>query len=263
MDVRKVLKKYSIKPSRHQDQIFLADEEMQKKVVDCAELNRKDTVLEIGSGVGNLTEHIYGKVEEVVAVEKDPRLAAVLRHQEFPDVGILEKDIMATDIEKIKFNKVVSNLPYSVSTPFTFRLLRQDWDLSVLIYQKEFAERMVAEPGSMDYSRLSVAMNHYTDAELLMEIPSDRFYPEPETDSAVVKLEKKTVEEKDTRFWETVKGAFQHKRKKVKNALKDASRFLGIDEEKIKDIEEKLPDKRVYQCDATDFEEIVDLIGEI
>ncbi|MFB6217081.1 MAG: 16S rRNA (adenine(1518)-N(6)/adenine(1519)-N(6))-dimethyltransferase RsmA [Candidatus Aenigmatarchaeota archaeon] len=263
MNVERVLKKYNLSPDEHRDQIFLADEDMQKEFIGYADLERDDTVLEIGAGIGNLTEHIYTQVDEVIAVEKDPRLATVLRHYEFPNVSVVNKDIMRLDLDEMDFNKVVSNLPYSVSTPMTFRLIRNSWETAVLIYQKEFAERMVAGPGGMDYSRLSLAINYYCYSELLTEIPSDNFYPEPETDSAAVRLKKKDVEEKDVEFWKIVKGAFQHKRKKVKNAMKDASQFLGVDEDRIKGVEDSFPDKRVYQCDVEDFEETYTIVERL
>lgn len=262
MNVKKVLKKYNLKPKEYQDQIFLADEEMQEKVVDYADLEESDTVLEIGAGIGNLTEWI-GKKCNVIAVEKDGKLTTVLRHQNIPNISILRRDIMRTRLENLDFNKVISNFPYSLSTPLTFKILRFDWDLAVLIYQKGFAERIVSEPGSTDYSRLSVKINYHCDSELVEEIPPEKFYPKPETDSAVVRLEKRDTEPKDEGFWKAVKALFQHKRKKVKNSVKDSSKFLGLDEDRIKTIEDDLPEKRVYECSLEDFEEIYGVLKEL
>lgn len=255
MNVKKVLNKYNLEPKVYQDQIFLADEELQKKVVGYADLNSSDTVLEIGAGIGNLTEHISENCE-VIAIEKDGKLASAFEHQNISNTTLLRRDIMGVHLENLSFNKIISNFPYSLSTPLTFKLLRLNWSLAVLIYQKEYAERVVACPGNTNYSRLSLAVNHHCNTELLEEIPSDKFYPEPETDSAVVRLEKKSAEEKSDRFWKIVKAVFQHKRKKVKNSLKDSAKFLGVKEKKLKKIEDKLPKKRVYECGPKDFEKI-------
>ncbi|MFP4116726.1 MAG: 16S rRNA (adenine(1518)-N(6)/adenine(1519)-N(6))-dimethyltransferase RsmA [Candidatus Aenigmatarchaeota archaeon] len=262
MNVKKVLRRYNLKPKEHQDQIFIEDEETQKEVVELANLKDEDRVLEIGAGIGNLTRYIAQNCP-VTAIEKDGKLAAVLRHLEIENITVLQRDVMATHLKNLEFNKIVSNLPYSVSTPLTFKLLNLDWDLAVLIYQKEFAERLTGEPGTMNNSRMSLKVNYRCDTELVKVIPSDKFYPEPVTDSAVVRLRKKDVEEKSTDFWKIVKAAFHHKRKLVKNSLEDSAHFLDLDEEEIKDLEGSLPDKRVYQCTLQDFEKIEAVLEDI
>lgn len=262
MNVKKVLRKYNLEPKEHQDQIFIEDEELQKEVVGFAELKERDTVLEIGAGIGNLTKYI-AQTCPVTAIEKDGKLAAVLRHLEIENITVLQRDVMATHLKNLKFNKVVSNLPYSVSTPLTFKLLNLDWNLAVLIYQKEFAERLTGEPGTMNNSRMALKVNYHCDSEIVKTIPSDKFYPEPVTDSAVVKLEKKDVEKKSNRFWKIVKAAFHHKRKLVKNSLEDSAHFLDLDEDKIKNTEDDLPDKRVYECTLQDFEAIKGVLDDL
>jgi 16S rRNA (adenine1518-N6/adenine1519-N6)-dimethyltransferase len=255
MNVQRVLNKYNLEPKEYEDQIFVEDEKLQEEIVDYANLKDSDRVLEIGAGIGNLTQYIAERCE-AVAVEKDSKLAAVLRHQELPAVAILERDVMGLRLENLSFNKIIANMPYSISTPLTFKLLRLDWDLAVLIYQKEFAERIVARPGNMDYSRLSVKMNYLCETEFLRKISSDKLYPEPITDSAVVRLKKVRDDDKDEGFWKVVKACFMHKRKKVKNSLKDSATFLDTEEKDVKEIEDKLPDKRVYQCNFQNFEDI-------
>lgn len=261
MNVKRVLDKYNLKPKMYQDQIFLADEGLQEKVVGYADLKPSDKVLEIGAGIGNLTEHIP-KECEVTAIERDGKMATALKHQNLPNTSVLRRDVMAVHMENLDFDKVISNLPYSLSTPLTFKLLKLDWEVAVLIYQKEYGERIAAEPGSTDFSRLSLKVNYQCETELLEGIPSDKFYPEPETDSAVIRLEKKSVDGKSDRFWKIVKAAFQHKRKKVKNSLKDSAEFLGFEEEQIKETEDELPDKRVYQCSLEDFEKVEQVLKE-
>ncbi len=262
MNVRKVLEKYNLKPKGYRDQIFIADEDLQKRVVDFAELRDGDRVLEVGAGVGNLTEHI-AEICPVTAIEKDGKLSAVLNHMEMPNISVLHRDVMSVHLKNLSFNKIISNLPYSISTPLTFKFLDLDWELAILVYQKEFASRMVGEPGTMDNSRLALKVQYYCDVEILEEVPSEKFYPEPVTDSAVVKLQKKDVEEKSTGFWKIVKAAFHHKRKLVKNSIEDSAGFLGLEEKNIKDLEESLPDKRVYECGIDDFEKIETVLGEV
>lgn len=262
MNVRKVFRKYNLEPKEYHDQFFISDRDLQERIVGYADLDEDDTVLEIGAGIGNLTEHMVEKCK-VIAIEKHGKVSTVLEHQNFPNLSLLKRDAMRVHLENLDFNKVVSNFPFSISTPLTFKLMKLDWNLAVFIYQKAFADRIVAEPGTMDYSRLSLAMNYYCDTEVVEEIPSGEFYPEPETNAAVVRLGKKDVKEKDNRFWKVSKAAFQHKRKKVKNSLKDSSRFLGIEEDEIKEIEGQLPDKRVYQCSFEDFEDIYRILEEL
>ncbi|MFP4045713.1 MAG: 16S rRNA (adenine(1518)-N(6)/adenine(1519)-N(6))-dimethyltransferase RsmA [Candidatus Aenigmatarchaeota archaeon] len=258
MNIHEEMKKYGIRPSKYRDQHFLQDEGWQKRIVFFADLKDEDRVLEIGAGLGNLTEEIARKTR-VYAVERDRNLADVLRIKDMENVEVIEEDILEIDLEELDFNKVVSNLPYSISTPITFKLLEEDWETAVLVYQKEFAERMVAEPGSSDYSRLSLAINYYCETQLLDTIPADKYYPKPEVDSAIVRLKKKDVEAKSDRFWKIVKAAFQHRKKKLKNSLKDSSHMLRIEEEEIKDLEDELPDKRTFQCDVRDFEKVEEL----
>ncbi len=255
MDVKETLKKYNLKPKEYRDQIFIADEDTQKEVVSHADLQKEDRVLEIGSGIGNLTEYI-AKVCPVTAIEKDGRFSAVLRHMGMENAKVLQRDVMATHLKNLDFNKIVSNLPYSISTPLTFKILKLDWDLAVLVYQKEFAHRMVGEPGTMNNSRMALKVQYYCDVEIVQELPSSEFYPEPITDSVVVRLRKKDVPEKGRDFWKIVKAAFHHKRKKVKNSLKDSANFLDLEEDDIKELEDSLPDKRVYECTLEDFEKI-------
>ncbi|MFP4151142.1 MAG: 16S rRNA (adenine(1518)-N(6)/adenine(1519)-N(6))-dimethyltransferase RsmA [Candidatus Aenigmatarchaeota archaeon] len=262
MDVKKTLRKYSVEPKEYEDQFFIADEKLQKKIVNFADLEEDDKVLEIGAGIGNLTEHIV-KECKVTAIERDGELAAVLRHQELPNLTVLQRDVMATRLENLDFNKIITNFPYSISTPLTIKLLDLDWELAVLVYQKEFAERVAGEVGTMNNSRLSLKVRHHTEPEILKEIPSEKIYPEPATDSAVVRLERKDAKAKSDRFWKIVNAAFHHKRKLVKNSLKDSAQFLGLEEEEIKEVEEELPDKRVYQCGVGDFEKIEEIIEEI
>lgn len=261
MDLSKKIKEYNIKPKKYMDQIFLQDNNYLEKLIVAANLNEDDIVLEVGPGLGNITEAIAKRCN-VIAIEKDKKFANIIKKLDIPRTEIIENDALDVDYTKIKFNKIIANPPFSISTPLTFKLIELDWELAVLIYQKEFAERMITKPGNSNYSRFSLAVNYYCDVELVDIIPKKSFYPVPETDSAIVKLVKKDVPEKSVLFWKVVKASFQHKRKKLKNSLKDSCHFLGIEEEKINKNIDVIPDKRVTECDISDFEKVMRIISD-
>ena len=251
-DTRLLLKKHSIKPKRKLGQNFIIDKEVLKREISYADVNKSDTVLEIGSGVGTLTGLLAEHAGKVFAVETDVRMAEIVEEMAFENVEIIKGDFLK--IELPKFDKVVSNIPYSISSPLTFRLLSQGFKVAILTYQKEFAERMVANPGERNYSRLSVATYYFADIELLEVLPPDAFYPEPEVESAVVKLtpKKKPFKVNEPLFFDMLRGLFSHKKKTMKKALFFAlSDVFGIDEkEKRREIldsfDENLTKRRVF-----------------
>lgn len=217
-----ILKEHGIRLSKKQGQSHLVDEDVLERIVDYADLSPDDSILEIGSGIGNLTSFLLESSGEVIAIERDERLVEVLRDRfgGRSNLSIVEGDVL--EIEIPKFKKVVANLPYSISSPVTFRLLDRGFDLAVLMYQKEFAQRMVASPGSPDYSRLSVNVSYRAQAEVLEEVSPNSFIPQPEVKSAIIRLRLRDspfkVREEDV-FFGVVRAAFQHRRKKIRNSL--------------------------------------------
>jgi 16S rRNA (adenine1518-N6/adenine1519-N6)-dimethyltransferase len=206
-------------------------------------LSPQDTVLEIGAGIGNLTERLARRAKKVIAVELDPALVSVL-HDRFDAVGNIE--VIAGDALKVnfpEFDKVVSNLPYSISSEITFKLLRHKFKLGILMYQYEFAARMVSPPGCKDYSRLTVGTYYFADASVLMKVPKGVFQPAPEVDSAVVKLVPRPApfEVRDEAFFlEFVAAVFSQRRKKLRNAILNTSYMLKIPD--IKEVVNQLPE---------------------
>lgn len=208
-----------------------------------AELGPEDVVLEIGAGIGNLTERLAKKAKKVIAVELDPVLVRVLhdRFDKVENIEIIPGD--ALKIEFPEFDKVVSNLPYSISSEITFKLLRYKFKLGILMYQYEFAARMVSPPNCKDYSRLTVDTCYFADASILMKVPKSAFQPVPEVDSAVVKLVPRPVpfEVKDQAFFmDFVAAVFSQRRKKLKNAILNMNHVLKISN--IKEIITRLPE---------------------
>ncbi len=201
-------------------QHFLVDDRVAERQVGYAQLSRDDVVLEIGAGKGALTRHLARAAGRVIAIEIDVDLAAGLEHMD--NVEVLRCDALAVDFDALQFTKVVANLPYQISSPVTFKLLEQDFELGVLMYQKEFAERLVAVPGSDSYARLSVMAQYAADWELLETVSPGAFYPRPRVRSAIVRMTPReplfsVVDE--AIFADVVRALFSHRRKKIRNGL--------------------------------------------
>ncbi|MDD5472766.1 MAG: 16S rRNA (adenine(1518)-N(6)/adenine(1519)-N(6))-dimethyltransferase RsmA [Candidatus Methanoperedens sp.] len=209
------------------DQHFLIDERVLDRIIEHGKLNKQDTVLEIGAGYGNLTAKLARKAGKVIAVEVDAQLAASLDRWKNVDVIIAD----ALIIEFPRFNKVISNLPYSISSPVTFKLLQCKFDFGILMYQHEFAKRMVALPNSEDYGRLSVTVQYYADVEILEVVPRTAFSTPPEVSSAITRLVPRPApyDVKDVDFFmKFISAAFSQRRKKLRNAIINNASLLGI-----------------------------------
>ncbi|KKG03236.1 16S rRNA methyltransferase [Methanosarcina mazei] len=265
--VRSILKKYNIKGGTF-DQHFLIDAGYLDRIVAAAELSPQDTVLEIGAGIGNLTERLARRAKKVIAVELDPALVSVL-HDRFDAAENIE--IIAGDALKVdfpEFDKVVSNLPYSISSEITFKLLRHKFKLGVLMYQYEFAVRMVSPPGCKDYSRLTIDTCYFADASIVMKVPKGAFQPAPEVDSAVIKLIPRPApfEVRDeTFFLQFVAAVFSQRRKKLRNAILNTSSLLKIPD--IKEIVSQLPEdfmnKRAEDLTPEELASVANMIFDL
>ncbi len=245
------------------DQHFLADEGILNRIIGYGKLNKKDIVLEIGAGSGNLTEKLAENAGWVIAVEADAELAASLNRWENVDVIIGD----ALKIEFPHFNKVISNLPYSISSPVTFKLLRHKFELGILMYQYEFAMRMVALPKSKDYGRLSVAVQYYADVEILEAVPRSAFITPPEVSSAIVKLVPRPSPYKvkdEELFMKFLRAVFSQRRKKLRNAIINNAEMLGIRdiEGALKKLPAKLIERRAETLKPEELAKIADILAE-
>lgn len=220
-ETKLILNKHGLRPKRYSGQNFLVDPAVLQRQVGYADVSNRESVLEVGPGVGNLTRYLVEKAGKVIAVEKDPELAVILRERfrGKDNLEVIEGDVMRTELPP--FDKVVSNIPYSLSSPLTFLLLKKGFNKAVITYQKEFAERMVALPGSRSYSRLSVATYYRAHARILEVLPPEAFYPEPEVSSAIVELIPKDphFQVHEEFFFEVLRALFTHRGKTVRSAL--------------------------------------------
>ncbi len=220
-------------------QHFLIDRAALERIAQYAELCKEDRVLEIGAGTGNLTEVLAERSSCVYAVEIDPHLAMGLQGK-FQNVRVIKGD--ALEIELPDYNKIVSNLPYQISSKITYRLLSRPFELSVLMFQQEFAKRLVAPVGSREYGRLAMVAGFFCEAKILEILPRSAFRPVPEVNSAIVRLFPRSVrpDVKPEVFLKLAEGLFRQRRKKVKKALA----ALGVSKERLAEIDAKMLDKR-------------------
>lgn len=263
--MRDILKKYGIRGGYH-DQHFLIDERVLDRIVLAADIRSDETILEIGAGIGNLTERLMEKAAHVFAIERDPELVDVLRDRfgDHQKLTVIQGDVLETDFPS--FDKVVSNLPYSISSEITFKLFKHRFRLGILMYQYEFAQRLVATANSRDYSRLSVNAHYFADTSMIMKIPKSAFSPPPEVLSAVVEIKPRpadfdVLDEKY--FQDLVTAVFGQRRKKMRNSLLRNRQLLGIED--MKDIIPQLPqeilDARPENLKPQQFAEIANILS--
>lgn len=237
---RHILKSFNLRMSKRLGQNFLIDGTIVQGIVDAAGISAGEKVLEIGPGIGTLTQGLAEAGASVTAVELDKKLPAVLAHTlaGYENVKIVPGDILKVNIPEIMGEgrfKVVANLPYYITTPIVMALLEQRLPISrmVTMVQKEVAQRMVASPGGKEYGALSVAVQYYTMPSIVLDVPPRSFIPAPEVDSVVICCEvreKPAVDVMDEKmFFRVVKAAFGQRRKTFNNALKS----MGIDKEQV------------------------------
>jgi len=257
-----LISKYRLNPKRNLGQNFLVVPDIIERNIERAEVSERDVVLEIGPGLGVLTDVLSRRAGKVYAIEKDRRIIEILqREYSWPNVEIIHGD--AVKVHFPGFNKVVSNLPYQISSPITFKLLRHEFEKAVLIYQLEFAERVVAKPGQKNYSRLSLMVSSLAHAELVERIGRGAFWPKPKVDSAVVLLEPKPQNERIALDENLVKALFQHRRSTVAAALKKSPHMIGTAKSTIRRIVEGMPhsSRRVFQLAPEDVLDIQEYLS--
>lgn len=236
-----VLSKYGFRFTKSLGQNFLIDGNIVRKIADAAEIDEEDNVIEIGPGVGTLTEELALRAKKVVAIEIDEKLREL--HKEtlaLENVKVIYGDFLDIDLKVLtekEFGdesfKVVANLPYYVTTPIIEKLVLSNTNLIsiTVMVQKEVAKRLSAGPGGKDYGSLSVFINYYTDCKYKFQVPRSVFIPKPNVDSAVLSLKMKDREEVDTDFlFKVVRAAFTTRRKTILNSLSNSKLNYTKDE---------------------------------
>jgi 16S rRNA (adenine1518-N6/adenine1519-N6)-dimethyltransferase len=225
-------------------QHFLHDYKVAKTILAAAELKPTETALEIGPGKGVLTETLAGRVHRLVAIELDAALAEKLkvRFAAKPSVEIVHLDFLKADLNSL-FSpatppvKVLGNLPYSITSPIFEKLMAwSGWETGVFLIQREVAQRIAAPPGSRTYGILTLAVQLFASAEIILQVPPGAFAPPPKVFSTVLRLRRKKclllAPEETSNFFDLVHGAFAHRRKTIANSL---AFFSGIERASLAD----------------------------
>ena len=261
-----ILKVFHLRASKKLGQNFLIDAAVVRGIVEAAELQEGERVLEIGPGIGTLTQGLAESGAQVTAVELDKKLPAVLAEtlKGYENVRIVQGDILKTDIRELMGDapfKVAANLPYYITTPILMALLEQRLPIRkiVTMVQKEVAERMIAPSGSKTYGALSVAVQYYTAPEIVLDVPPKSFIPAPEVDSVViackVRGEPPVTVRDEKLFFRVVKAAFGQRRKTLSNALKGA----GFLKDEVQEALEKAGIEAARRGETLSLEEFAQL----
>lgn len=249
-----VLQKYNFNFQKKFGQNFLIDTRVLEEIIDAAEITKDDFVLEIGPGIGTMTQYLCEAAREVVAVEIDSNLIPILKDtlSAYDNVEVLNQDILKVDIASLAKErnndrpiKVVANLPYYITTPIIMGLFESHVpiDSITIMVQKEVADRMQEGPGSKEYGALSLAVQYYAKPEIVVNVPPSCFMPQPKVGSAVIRLtrhEQSPVEVEDEKLmFQVIRASFNQRRKTLANGLNNFGGF-GLSKEEIQTCIEEL-----------------------
>ncbi len=247
-----LIKRHGFVFQKRYGQNFLIDERVLEKIVQAADITKQDCVLEIGPGIGTMTQYLAEQAGQVIAVEIDPKLIPILEEslREYENVTIRNDDILKIDINQLvseqnqgKPIKVVANLPYYITTPIIMELFEQHVPLEsvTVMVQKEVADRMQAGPGTKDYGALSLAVQYYARPYLVANVPQNCFIPRPNVGSAVVRLTRYTqppVQVKnEEKMFRLIRASFRQRRKTLINGIGNAADLPYTKEETARALE--------------------------
>lgn len=243
-----LLKDNGLKANKKLGQNFLISEEIIDQIIEKANVNKEDVIIEIGPGLGSLTAKLLENAKKVIAIELDSNMVKLLqtRFSLYDNFELIENDVLKVNLKEIvdryESVKVVANLPYYITTPIVMKLLEDKLNLKsiTVMVQKEVGERFCAMPNSKDYGAITLSINYYTNPKIIIDVPKENFNPIPEVDSCVINLEIRKnppVELKNEKlFFNLIKAGFSQRRKTINNSLTCA----GKTKEEIKNVLEKL-----------------------
>jgi 16S rRNA (adenine1518-N6/adenine1519-N6)-dimethyltransferase len=268
-ETKQLLQTHHISPNKILGQNFMVEPSLYPKMCTYAALSAGDVVLDAGAGFGWLTRFLAGKCKKVVAVEKDPHVAMVLREQvrDLDNVSVLEGDVLKEALPQ--FNKVIAIPPYYLSSHLVLWLIEKKVDCAVMILQKEFVDRLVAPVGSEEYGWLTVVAGQGAEIQVLAEVPKDMFYPQPEVDSVIISIKPwstKPFQVKDLLFFvQMTKWLFTQRNKKLGKAiapfLKSSFKLSKQDAEKLA-LSLPFRDRRARELSPKDFGAVANAIPQ-
>lgn len=264
--VKEITDLYSFRFSKSLGQNFLVDKNFVDKIVDAADVSGKN-VIEIGPGIGTITYEMAKVANKVVAIEIDDSLIPIIEEnmEEFDNFDLIHEDILKADLEKIVAEefagesfKVVSNLPYYITTPIIEKLVTSNLpctDMTIMV-QKEVADRMLATEKDKEYSSLSVFVKYYSDAKKVTNVPKSVFMPQPKIDSTVLKLDlRKYIDDVDeAKLFSLIHAGFNKRRKTILNSLSDA-----VEKDKLRLAFEKLGIKDNLRAENLSLDDFISL----
>ncbi len=274
------LQKFNFDIKKKFGQNFLIDSHVLNKIVDAADITKEDTVLEIGPGIGTLTQYLAESAKSVVAVEIDRDAVEVLKATLSPydNVTVINKDILKTDINRLSMEyndgkpfKVVANLPYYITTPIIMSLLEDEAPITsvTVMVQKEVADRMDAAPGTKEYGALSLAVQYYADTYLAANVPPNCFMPRPNVGSAVIKLtlhDDKPVKVNDEKLmFKLIRASFNQRRKTLQNGIAN-DKTLSFSKEDVSAALEEIgisPSIRGEKLSLNEFAELSNVLENV
>jgi len=273
-----VLQRYGFNFQKKYGQNFLIDTHVLDKIIGAAQIGPDDFVLEIGPGIGTMTQYLAEAAREVVAVEIDTKLIPILQDtlKEYDNVTVLNEDILKVDIRKIaeeknggKPIKVVANLPYYITTPIIMGLFESEVPLDsiTVMVQKEVADRMQVGPGTKDYGALSLAVQYYAEPYIVANVPPNCFIPRPAVGSAVIRLtryQEKPVKVNDASFmFKIIRASFNQRRKTLQNGLYNSSELRIPKEKTVAALDEMglTPTIRGEKLSLEEFAQLSDILG--
>ena len=276
-----IMKKYGIKANKNLGQNFLVDENIVNQIVEKSQIDNEDLVIEIGPGLGTLTQKLLEKAGKVISVELDTNMIKILqeRFKLYPNFELIHSDILKLNLKeiidkekdnkKIKKAKIVANLPYYITTPIIMKLLEEKLDLETItvMVQKEVADRLTVIPGNKNTGAITYSVYYYSEAESIIDVNKDSFIPKPEVDSKVIQFKIRKLPAVETNnekeMFKTIKNAFTQKRKTLINALVNTNivenKQIGLNILNKLNIKDNI---RAEELTLEDFAKITELIIE-